>query len=352
METVKVNASKRYDIQIGSGLLSQAGEKIASLFSCKTAVIVSDDNVFPLYGKQLADGLAAVGIRAVPYIIKHGEASKCLATYGDLLNTMCIEHISRSDVAIALGGGVVGDLTGFAAATYQRGIGFVQIPTSLLAAVDSSVGGKTGVNLENGKNQVGSFYQPSLVLCDTDTLKTLPAVEYRNGCAEVIKYAMIGSDKLFADIAEHPICTQYESVISRCVSMKRDYVEEDEFDLGSRMMLNFGHTFGHAVETCSGYTIPHGQAVAMGMMAVTRAACARGECDASVEEALLAVLKAYGLPTEIPFEAEALSAAAMTDKKSSGDHLRLVVPKGVGNCYLKKMHKNELLEWLKAGGVR
>ena len=352
MKIVEVHSSKNYEVKIGSGLLKDAGKYISEVLPCKTAVIVSDDNVFPLYGETVRKSLNEAGINTVEFVFEHGEKSKCLETYGKLLNKMCDSKMTRSDAVVALGGGVTGDLSGFAAATYQRGIGFVQIPTTLLADVDSSVGGKTGIDLEMSKNQVGAFYQPSLVLCDTDTLKTLPEVEYRNGCAEVIKYTMIGSRELFDKISEKPVCEQFEDVIFDCVSMKRDYVEKDEFDLGLRMMLNFGHTIGHTVEARSKYEIPHGQGVAMGMAAITRAAQKFNCCSNETLENLINLIKKYNLPTEIEYKAEELIGAAMTDKKSSGDTIKLVVPEKIGICSLKKINKSELIDWLKAGGIK
>ena len=352
MKTVEVHSSKDYKVIIGAGLLCDAGKYISEIISSKTAVIVSDDNVFPLYGETLRRSLNDAGIKTIEFVFTHGEKSKNLETYGMLLNKMCDNKMTRSDVVVALGGGVVGDLSGFAAATYQRGIKFVQIPTTLLAAVDSSVGGKTGVDLETSKNQVGAFYQPSLVLCDIDTLKTLPSVEYRNGCAEVIKYTMIGSRELFESINNTPVKDQYEDVIYKCVSMKRDYVEKDEFDLGLRMMLNFGHTIGHTVEARSHYEIAHGQGVAMGMVAITRAAEKFGLCSVKTLSALTELIRKYELPTEIEYPAYELIGAAMTDKKSSGDTIRLVVPEEIGLCSLKKINKSDLGLWLNAGGIK
>lgn len=352
METVKVHSSRDYEVKIGSGLLKNAGKYISEILPCKTAVIVSDDNVFPLYGETVRKSLNDAGITTIEFVFEHGEKSKCLETYGKLLNKMCDNKMTRSDAVVALGGGVTGDLSGFAAATYQRGISFVQIPTTLLAAVDSSVGGKTGIDLENSKNQVGAFYQPSLVICDTDTLSTLPEAEYGNGCAEVIKYAMIGSENLFESINATPVREQYEKVIFECVSMKRDYVEKDEFDLGLRMMLNFGHTIGHTVEARSHYEVPHGQGVAMGMVAITRAAKEFGLCGEDTLSKLIELINKYSLPTEIEYPAEELIGAAMTDKKSSGNTMKLVVPEKTGVCSLKKIEKTELMSWLKAGGIR
>ena len=352
MQTIHVQASRSYDVLIGEGLLPKAGEKLAEVISPCRAVIVSDDNVFALYGETLRKSLQDAGFEPMEFVFPHGESSKNLSVYGELLETMCAARITRSDCIVALGGGVVGDLAGFAAATYQRGIAFAQIPTSLLAAVDSSVGGKTAVDLPSGKNQVGCFYQPSVVLCDTDTFKTLPEAEYRNGCAEIIKYAMIGSSELFAALEEKPVSEQYEAVVSRCVSMKRDFVEQDEFDRGLRMMLNFGHTFGHAVESCSQFAIAHGQAVAMGMAAITESAVKRGFCEEGTLEKLTELLKSYHLNAKIPYPAQELFLAAGSDKKSSGGSINLIVPQKIGCCTIEKIKKEELLGWLQDGGIQ
>lgn len=352
MRKVTVNSSKKYDILIGAGLLRESGGIIARTVKPKTAVIVSDDNVFPIYGAILADSLSREGIKVVDFVFPHGESSKCLSVYGELVNRMCSEKLTRSDTVIALGGGVAGDLAGFAAATYQRGISFVQIPTSLLAAVDSSVGGKTGIDLDNGKNQVGCFHQPDVVICDTDTLSTLPPEEYSNGCAEIIKYAMIGNGKLFGSISEIPVSEQYENVIFTCVSMKRNYVEKDEFDTGCRMFLNFGHTFGHSAEALSGYTISHGKAVAMGMAVMVKACVNKGLCGGDVYDKLLKLLEQYGLPAEMPFTAADVANAAMNDKKSAGDDLRIVTADGFCSCKITTVKRNEVITWLTAGGLK
>ncbi len=352
MKTVRVSASKEYDVMIGSGLIKDSGKYISEVISCKTLVIVSDDNVFSLYGETVRDSLNKAGFNTVEFVFPQGEESKNLITYGELLNTMNAGHVSRGDAVVALGGGVAGDLAGFAAATYQRGIGFIQIPTTLLAAVDSSVGGKTGVDLRGGKNQVGAFYQPMLVICDTDTLESLPDQEYRNGCAEIIKYAMLGDRELFGSISDVPVRCQYEDVIYRCVSMKRDFVEKDERDTGCRMMLNFGHTFGHAIETCSDYAIPHGMAVAAGMAMITKAANAFGICDEKSVYELNELLIKYGLPITTEYSAEDMAKTALSDKKRNGDRMTIVVPEKTGSCILKKIGKDAVEEWLKAGGAR
>lgn len=360
MERIPVYASTDYEVIIGTDLLDNAGEYIAEAvlgknaarkFENKTAVIVSDDNVFPLYGDRLEKSLQSVGLKTLYFVFPHGEKSKSLATFGELLEFMCESKVKRSDMIVALGGGVVGDLSGFAAASYQRGIDFIQVPTSLLAAVDSSVGGKTAVDLKSGKNQVGAFYQPRLVLCDIDTLKTLPEEEYKCGCGEIIKYAILESDEFFDELMEKPVSEQYEHVIATCVNIKKHYVENDEFDKGLRMKLNLGHTFGHAVETCSEYTILHGQAVAMGMAAVTRAASEMGLCSRETVTKVLELLDRYELPKDISFRLDEMYEAMLVDKKNSGTVTNLIVPTAIGNCRIMKIPTDKLKGWLEEGGV-
>ncbi len=350
MKTIRIDASRSYDVVIGPGLLAEAGGRIAALTGRVRAMVVSDSRVFPLYWEALMDSLRAAGLAPARFVFPQGEREKNLATYGRLLEELCRLRFTRSDLVVALGGGVVGDLAGFAAATYQRGVPFVQLPTTLLAAVDASVGGKTAVDLAGGKNQAGAFYQPAAVLCDTDCLRTLTEEEYRCGCAEIIKYAMIGSPALFEQLAQTPVRDRFEDVIAACVSMKKDFVQADEYDVGDRMLLNFGHSFGHAAEACSGYTLPHGLAVAMGMAAMTRSAARAGICPAAAAEALMGLLRSYGLPTELPYPAEALAEAVRADKKAAGDRLRIVVPEAVGRCRIETIPAGDILAWLKRGG--
>lgn len=352
MKTVHVTASREYDVLIERGLLDSAGEIIAGCVKGRKAVIVSDDNVYPLYGRRLKTALTAAGFSVSSHVVLHGERSKSLECYGKLLRFLSENHLGRSDVIIALGGGVVGDLTGFAAATYQRGTNFVQVPTTLLAAVDSSVGGKTAVNLPTGKNQVGSFYQPAVVICDPDTLKTLPDEEYKCGCAEVIKYGVLGSRSFFDELMETPASEQIEHVISTCVEMKRDVVAEDEFDTGKRQLLNLGHTFGHCVEALSGFTVLHGQAVAIGMALMVRAAAAMGYCPEEDAALLGNILDKYALPKDTDYSAADMLTVVLADKKLSGGSINLVVPTEIGKCEIVKTPVEELEKWLNAGGVK
>ena len=234
MRSIHIKASREYDVLVERGLLDRAGELLREVSAPGMAAIVSDDTVYALYGERTVKAFEKAGYRVHSFTFPAGEGSKNLSTYADVLHFLGEHRFSRSDVVVALGGGVVGDLAGFAAATYQRGMGFAQIPTTLLAAVDSSVGGKTAVDLPTGKNQAGSFYQPCIVICDPNTLETLPEEQCRCGCAEIIKYSMLGNAAFFEELYKTPVREQYEHVIEVCVQMKRDIVGADEYDLGRR----------------------------------------------------------------------------------------------------------------------
>lgn len=351
MKTVHIDASRSYDVRIGRGLLDDCGRQIAERVRCASAPVVADDTVYALYGERVCASLEAAGVRTVCYVFPHGEKSKNLLEYAKILNFLAENRVTRADALIALGGGVTGDLGGFAAATYLRGIPFVQLPTTLLAAVDSSVGGKTAVDLPAGKNLAGAFYQPELVLCDLDTLDSLPREIFLDGCAEVIKYAVLGSRELFALLADIPSGKGLEEVTARCVEMKRDFVQSDELDRGARQMLNLGHTFGHAVEASSRFTLSHGKSVAIGMAMILRAACSRGLCSAETRDAVIALLQRYGLPTECPYPADMLLGALSADKKIFGTRLNLVVPTDIGACRLLPVGVDELSGWLRDGGA-
>ncbi len=351
MKTIPVSASKTYDVRIGAGLLGRCGEELRAVSAAKTAAIVSDDTVWSLYGATVETSLRGAGFAVTHVTFPAGEAHKTLETWGGLLRFFAESRLTRSDLVVALGGGVTGDMAGFAAAAYLRGVDYAQLPTTLLAAVDSSVGGKTGVDLPEGKNLAGCFYQPVAVLCDTDVLSTLPAAQYRAGMAEVIKYGLLG-DEAFFDALSRPETLSQEALIARCVAMKRDIVERDEREGGLRRLLNLGHTVGHAVEQCSLFSVSHGEAVAMGMAAITRAAVKRGLCAAETLPRLLAMLERHGLPTELNYSAEELAAAALSDKKMSGGTLHLIVPEDVGRCRVLPVPAEELTDWMKDGGAR
>ena len=350
MNTVHVTASKNYDVLIGSGLLQGLGSYTINYNNrTRKVCIVSEDNVWPLYGEIAKNSLLNAGLEVTEFVFHAGEQFKNAAVYLDLLYFLADNQITRTDLIIALGGGVVGDLAGFAAATYMRGIPFIQVPTTLLAAVDSSVGGKTAIDLPVGKNLVGAFYQPELVLCDTDCLNTLPEDIFRDGCAEVIKYGVLYDPALFSHLLEKGLDFDREAVITRCVELKRDVVAEDEFDTGARMKLNLGHTIGHAAESLSHFEISHGKGVAIGMAIVSRAAAACGICDAATRDAVGSILEKFQLPVSCSYSAESLYHAALSDKKRKGSMVNLIIPERIGSCRIVPTPVDELLHFIESG---
>ncbi len=345
MRRVHVAAGKPYDVLIGRGLLQQAGEYLLQTLGAPcTAALLTDDTVDALYGEAAENALRQSGFRTFRFAVPHGEAHKELATWHSMLDALARAHMTRTDVVVALGGGVPGDMAGFAAATYLRGVRFVQLPTTLLAMVDSSVGGKMGVNLSSGKNQVGAFHQPSLVLCDPDVLGTLPQDFLADGVAEVIKYGVLGDEALFSLMESGAWQAHTEQVIETCVQAKADLVRQDERDTGSRQLLNLGHTLGHGIERCSGYAFSHGHAVGVGMVYAARLAARLGLCAPEVEARIQTALTQNGLPTSAPYSAQALLDAALADKKRAGDTLTFVLPRAIGHCELYPVKLSELPE--------
>ena len=343
MKTVHVSTGKPYDIFIERGLLDKAGEYAKSLSSATRAVLVTDTNVAPLYKWRVLNSLSANGFEVSTHVFKAGEENKHLGTVAEMYKTLADSHMTRKDLIVALGGGVCGDMAGLAAATYLRGIDFMQIPTSLLAQVDSSVGGKTGVDLPQGKNLVGAFHQPVAVLIDPDTLTTLPDRYITDGMGEVIKYGCI-KDAAFFDFLENGDALDHiEDVIETCVSIKRDVVSRDEREKGERMLLNFGHTLGHAIEKLYDFSgISHGMAVAVGMVMMAAAGEKQGVTAGGTAERIAALCKKYSLPTEESFSFEQLANAARSDKKSAGSSISLVLLREIGDSFTQKVPLDEL----------
>lgn len=341
MKTIEVQASKAYEVCIETGLLDHLGEACAPFTSGKV-LVVTDENVAPLYLARAYQSLTQAGLKVFTLCLPAGEQTKSAKYYVNLLELLAEKQLTRSDLLIALGGGVIGDLSGFAAATYLRGIRLVQVPTTLLAMVDSSVGGKTAIDLAGGKNLAGAFYQPSLVLCDPKTLDTLPAAVFQDGCAEVIKTAILFDPALFAHLQKQGLAFDREETIAACVRHKRDVVCADEFDTGLRQLLNLGHTIGHAVESCSNYAVSHGQAVAIGTAMMARARCAD-------REEILSLLKTFGLPVSTEFSSKALAQAAQKDKKRVGDTITCVIPHAIGNCTLEPLPAEALEALIRQG---
>lgn len=349
MQKVHVNASRSYDILIGSGLLDKAGEYISAAITSRHVCVVTDDTVDALYSARMMDTLAKNGFSAVKFVFPHGEASKCHKTLIQLYDFLADNGFTRSDALIALGGGVTGDLTGFAAASYMRGIGFVQVPTTVLAQTDSSVGGKTAVDIAGGKNLVGAFYQPQLVLCDTDTLDTLTPEFFADGMAEVVKYGMIKSRELFDILTEKDIRGNIEDIITRCVSIKAQVVENDEREKGERMLLNFGHTLGHAIEKYYNYTgMSHGYAVAIGMSVFTHIAERRGMCDPGVAVKLDGLLKKCGLPLTTDAPMDVLYKNSLGDKKRLSSGMNIIICSDIGTSSVCSMSIDEYDKFLKS----
>ncbi len=349
MEIVKVSASKEYNVHIGSGFLNTIGEMLKEIKKPCRVVLISDDTVHSLYGERVKNSLTNSGYVVCEFVFPHGEDAKSLENFGKIQEFCAENSITRTDLFVALGGGVTGDLTGFVASTYLRGVDFVQIPTTVLSMVDSSVGGKTAINLKAGKNLCGAFYQPIAVYADCDTLNTLSQETFNEGCAEIIKYGMILDDNFLTFLQDNDIRENIEYVIKRCVEIKRDVVNCDEFETGERKLLNFGHTIGHAIEKCSNLTISHGNAVAVGMVIATKGAYETGISHKDFSDVLVPILKKNGLPTTCEFSAEELYKVSLSDKKRSLDTMAVIVPESYGLCKIVKLTIDNLKNFIEKG---
>ena len=341
--TLQVGLGDRtYPIFIEDGIMASVGVDLARRKLAKRFAVIADDNVARLYGSTLMRSLGDAGIAAELLTFPQGEASKNLQVFAELSSRLAQLGLDRKDGLIALGGGVTGDLTGFLAASYLRGIPFIQVPTTLLSQVDSSVGGKTGVDIPEGKNLVGAFYQPKAVYIDTAVLTTLPLQELLGGLAEVIKYGVIRDFDFFVFLERHLdriLCLDQESIqemILTCCRIKAEVVAEDERESDLRRILNFGHTIGHAVEAASDYSIIHGMAVAIGMVAALRLAVACELCKRSDAGRVAALINAYGLPTEIPpdLDRERIKKYLLTDKKTVAGSVFYVLPTAIGSVVI------------------
>ena len=347
MKTVHVDTGRPYDIFIERGIIDCCGEYIKRLSNAEKVVVVSDTNVAPLYQWRVLNSLSKHGLKVNTHIFPAGEGSKTLDTIAEIYKTLADFRMTRRDIIVALGGGVCGDMAGFAAATYLRGIDFIQVPTSLLAQVDSSVGGKTGVDLPQGKNLVGAFHQPIAVLIDPDTLNTLPDEFIADGMGEVIKYGCIKDAAFFEKLENEDALSDIESVIETCVSIKRDVVSRDEKEAGERMLLNFGHTLGHAIEKIYNYTgITHGMAVAVGMALIARAGEKQGVAAPGTADRIIKLCEKYGLPTETEVSFADMAQAAMGDKKTAGSKINLVMLKQIGESFIPPLPLDELEDYI------
>ena len=360
--TIDITVRDPYRVHIGTRLLEAAGSIVREAVPrARKAAIVTDSNAGPLYAHIVRESLAADGFDTAMHVFPAGEEHKTLATYGQILDFLATEELDRSDVVIALGGGVTGDMAGFAAATYMRGIAYVQMPTTLLAMVDSSVGGKCAVDLSCGKNLAGAFWQPAAVIADVGCLGTLTPEQLADGCGEVVKHAAIADHNLFEVLEKTPLTFDLltsdlgraAAIIARNVEIKRDVVVSDERETGIRKLLNFGHSIGHAIEACSRYTIGHGTCVAQGMVAMARGARRAGwnahDLEDDVAERIDALCRAHGLATACPFGADELFEAALHDKKRRGTTIDLVIPHSIGAASIERCDLEQLRAIIELG---
>ncbi|MEG2038419.1 MAG: 3-dehydroquinate synthase [Oscillospiraceae bacterium] len=347
MNTVRINTGKPYDVIVGSGLLSQLPEFLKQYSHSTRMMIVTDSNVAPLYLKRTEDILSNAGYPVFSFIFEAGENSKCLSTVEKLYSKMSQSNITRTDLVIALGGGIVGDLAGFAAATFLRGIDFVQVPTTLLAAVDASVGGKTAVNTPEGKNLIGAFHQPVLTVCDIDLMSTLSKEIFTDGISEVIKYGVIWDKALFDLVATGKLSEHLQEIVTRCVEIKGEIVSQDETEKGVRVFLNFGHTLAHGIEMHSDHKVSHGGAVAIGMVEISKLTASLDPEAKDITPQITACLEKYNLPTS--YSSPMIDAASYIakDKKRSGDNIGLVLVKDFAQPYVKKVSIDEFLQLCK-----
>ena len=349
MITLPVNLKKSYDVLIGRNLLSETGKLLATRIKPCKAVLVCDNTVAGLYGDVVSNSLSQAGFETISYRFAPGEASKNPATLISLLEFMAKNEVTRSDLIVALGGGVTGDLAGFAAAVFLRSIRYIQIPTTLLAAVDSSVGGKTAVDLKGGKNLMGAFHQPEWVLCDVDTFSTLGNDLFSDGICEMIKASVIADPGLFDLLCCGKQIDDLPDAIAKSIAVKASLVSQDERDKGVRQLLNLGHTVGHAIEHLSHFTVRHGQAVAAGMAVIARASARAGLCEGSAADAIQQALLSHALPVATPFDSYSLAAAATSDKKRLGKTINLVVPTAIGSCSLHPLPMESLPAFIQLG---
>lgn len=340
---IKTSANK-YNVHVKNDILNDVGEIVKDLCADGAKVmIVSETNVFPIYGEVVENSLKSAGFKTFSFIFEAGEMSKQIQTVYEIYEALSDNHFTRSDIILTLGGGVAGDMGGFAAATFLRGIGFVQVPTSLLAQVDASVGGKTGVDLPCGKNLVGAFHQPLAVISDPKTLKTLPDYYFNDGMGEIIKYGCIADSNLFSSLKSSININEMTDIIVRCIEIKKEVVEEDTLDTGRRMVLNFGHTFGHAIEKLYNFTgIAHGEAVGIGMIIAVKIGEALGLTKQGVTQEITDILKLYNLPITCKFSLNELIDATLLDKKSLGDTLNIILIKNIGESFIYKTTRDEL----------
>ena len=349
MEKVTVHVNRPYDVVIGEEILNTCGAYLRDYSVSGKVAVITDENVAPLYLEKVKKGLQDAGYGVEAMAIPAGEQSKTMSTLQEILSFLADKQFGREDTVVALGGGVVGDISGFAAGIYMRGIAYVQIPTTLLAAVDSSVGGKTAVDLPEGKNLAGLFVHPKLVITDICCFRTLPKEVLRQGMAEVIKTAVLSGEELFSTLETEDFQKESirEKVVKECVAYKAKVVEADFTEKGERKLLNLGHTPAHAIEKASGYEIPHGDAVALGLRLITAGACGTGLLQEETGRRIIGLINEENFPEESGYTIEELARTAAYDKKRQGDTVTMILPHGIGDCRLQKMSFVEVFELYK-----
>lgn len=351
-KVININVSTSYNVFVGRDLLVKTGELVDKVKKPCKVLIITDAKVSEIYGSKVAKSMAENGFKTFDFVVKRGETSKSIAIFENILEYMAENKFHRDDLIIALGGGVVGDLAGFVAAVYNRGIDFVQIPTTFLSAIDSSVGGKTALNLKSGKNLVGAFKQPILVICDLNSFNTLEDKYFKDGIAEAIKYSILKDEEMFQHFEEHQVDfkdEKIEEIVIKSIEYKREIVREDEFDTGLRQLLNLGHTIGHSIEIAKNYEITHGHAVAIGTYMIAKAASKKGYCESVVSERIKNAIIKNGLDYKIDISVEDLFKNALKDKKATSDSITLVIPEKIGKCKLEKVSLSELKEFIELG---
>ncbi len=354
VQTVRVSTTVPYDVTIGSNIVNSLGSCIRAHLPNCTLRLVCDETVYERYGQMVTNILKASDFHVTADVVSGGEKSKSVATWQWLLERWANDNVHRSDAAVALGGGVIGDLCGFAASSYARGIPFFQVPTTLLAAVDSSVGGKTAINLDAGKNLVGAFWQPQEVYCDTTFLKTLSPLSWQDGLAELLKMGVLIDPNIVNRLVDAPLTPEDVDLtewIAKAVEHKATFVAGDELDKGMRQQLNLGHTIGHAIEKLSGYKISHGHAVAIGLAEIVRIAVAIGNLSSKEEATILQALKNCNLPSDCPWSVKELVSVMQRDKKADSTGITFIMPKAIGACNLHHVNYDDLENFLHKGGL-
>ena len=349
MDKITINGSTSYNVLIERNILDNVGNILAGELGGNKALVVTDTHVAALYLGEVSDSLEEAGYDVTSLKLSPGEETKNIDNYVFVLNTLSENDFSTSDLIIALGGGTIGDLVGFVASTYKRGMKCIQIPTTLLACVDSSIGGKSAVNLTTGKNQVGTIKNPSIVFCDPNVVSSLSKNALLEGYAEIIKYGILDGLEIVKLLREAIESKDYSEVVAKAISIKKSYVEEDECDSNSRQFLNLGHFVGHAIEAASGYSISHGKAVALGLVIESKCCALSGLCEMSSYLEISSIIREFGFDDTNHYGLQELLPYILRDKRIRDGKIDIIVPARIGNCILRKIPASDLEDFLRLG---